>query len=221
MESANEAPEVSEASEADGRERLLSALGNQGVQRLLRGGGAREPAPAVQRQGYAPGPEGEESEEEAEAEMAEALPDTEEEAAPEADIYELSPEVISSGPVVEALVAGAQGDLETGEAAAVPGALEKVESASEEAESMKPEVEGFADPLLLARHRALRQSLLLDMTGIRPHVGEAVALDRIASHVANVSSAFAGQFTAAAAEKGGGEAGLEGAEGGEAEPVAI
>ena len=61
VESANEAPEVSEAPEADGRERLLSALGNQGVQRLLRGGGAREPAPAVQRQGYAPGPEGEES----------------------------------------------------------------------------------------------------------------------------------------------------------------
>ena len=51
-------------------------------------------------------------------------------AAPEADIYGLSPEVIFAGPVIQALVAGAQGDLESGNAAVVPGALEKVQSGS-------------------------------------------------------------------------------------------
>lgn len=143
---------------------MLSTPGNQGVQRLLRvGGGAREPAPVVRRQG--PGPEaGEDGEEAAEAEPARALPNVEdptalpdaeedaalsdsegETAAPEADIYELSSEVISAGLVIQALVAGEQGDLESGNAAAVRGALAKVQSAHDEADAVRPEVEEVAE----------------------------------------------------------------------------
>ena len=149
-EGAEAAPEAGEAQEAAGRDRVLSALGNQGVQRLLRGGGER--SPVVQRQG--PGPEGgEDSEEAAAAELDEALPDSdsdsEEQAEPEADIYELSPEVATSGRVVEAMVGGAAGDLEAGGPGAEQNASEKEQEALDEIDGVKPEVEGFGNALLI------------------------------------------------------------------------
>jgi hypothetical protein len=192
---------------------MLSALGNQGVQRLLREDVARESTRAVQRQGAVPGPEPTEDDAAAEEGVTEAGSDSEQQAAPEADIYELSPDVVAAGPVAAALVQGALGDLEAGGPGAEERASEKEHEALGTVDEVQPEVEGFGNDLLLSQLRGLRQSLLLDTTILRPYVGEdAVGLDSAQKHLRNVSTAFVGQFTEQAAKEAeGAEASPEGA----------